>query len=148
MRKRPSSWKYKVPVFEFSDRWCGRSSCLRSTELRLKVELILIECTEGTCEIFSMPCNNKGDEIRETDKGFSSLEGTVDALKSELLERRRPALLSRPKGLKTCFRLFAVVRLIFRVNDIISAIMFSRIDLKQWVLSVVIHATSGMVHWL
>jgi hypothetical protein len=146
MRKRPSSWKYKLPVFEFSDRWCGRSSRLRSTELRLKVEPTLIECTEGIWEPVSMSCN-KGVETCETGKGLVSLEGTVDALKSEPLERRRPALLSRPKGLKICIRLCAVV-LIFRVNDTISVIMFSRIDLKQWALSVVIHDTSGMVHWL
>ena len=108
----------------------------------------MIECTEGTLATFSMSCNDKGDETCETGIGLASLEDTVDAPKSELLERGRPALLSRPKGLNTCLWLFDVGFPTFPVNDTILAIMFSRIDLKQETLSVAIHGTSGMVHWL
>jgi hypothetical protein len=56
-----------------------------------------------------MSCNDKGDKTYTTSKALASLEGTVDPLNSEVLERGRTALLSRLKGLNTCLWLFTVV---------------------------------------
>jgi hypothetical protein len=74
--------------------------------------------------------NDKEEKTYDAGKGLAGPEGTAGTLKSELLERGRHALLSRPKGLKTCRRLFAVVLLKSPVNDTIAVVMFSKINLK------------------
>jgi hypothetical protein len=100
-------------------------------ELRLEAGPASSGCTEVAAAAFSLFCTDKGDETYNASKGLGGLAGRIGTLKSEVLERGRHALLSRPKGLISCLRLSAVVLLLSPIGNTILVIILSRIDLKN-----------------